>query len=150
MEDEDGDTQDSKDVKIPHGHITSISVMRDYRKLGIATKLMRAAQNAMQNVYGAQYVSLHVRVTNRAAITLYRDVLKYEISSVEEQYYADKEDAYDMNLFFTAEAKRAMKKKIAKKKSPVEEEKKEASSGAGNTISTQTEDFTKDSAAAGD
>ena len=38
MEDED-----EKNNKIPHGHITSISVLRDYRKLGIATKLMRAA-----------------------------------------------------------------------------------------------------------
>jgi len=37
MEDED-----DKGVKIPHGHITSISVLREYRKLGIATKLMRA------------------------------------------------------------------------------------------------------------
>lgn len=32
----------SKDF-VHHGHITSISVLRDYRKLGIATKLMRAA-----------------------------------------------------------------------------------------------------------
>ena len=34
---------DDKAKAIPHGHITSISVLRDYRKLGIATKLMRAA-----------------------------------------------------------------------------------------------------------
>jgi peptide alpha-N-acetyltransferase len=27
-----------------HGHITSISVLRPYRKLGIATKLMEAAR----------------------------------------------------------------------------------------------------------
>ena len=59
----------------------------------------------MQNVYGAQYVSLHVRVTNRAAITLYRDVLKYEVSSVADQYYADKEDAFDMKLFFNAKCR---------------------------------------------
>ena len=38
MEDED-----EKGAKIPHGHITSISVLREYRKLGIATKLMRAS-----------------------------------------------------------------------------------------------------------
>jgi len=30
---------------VPHGHITSISVLRDYRKLGIATKLMRASHH---------------------------------------------------------------------------------------------------------
>ena len=38
MEDEDEDKS-----SITHGHITSISVLREYRKLGIATKLMRAA-----------------------------------------------------------------------------------------------------------
>ena len=91
MEDED---------PIAHGHITSISVLRDYRKLGIATKLMRAAHTQMQTVYGAKYCSLHVRVSNRAALGMYSDVLKYEIIDTEIEYYADKEDAYDMVLFF--------------------------------------------------
>lgn len=30
--------------KIPHGHITSLSVMRTHRRLGIAEKLMRQAR----------------------------------------------------------------------------------------------------------
>jgi ribosomal protein S18 acetylase RimI-like enzyme len=38
------DRSQDKDF-IPHGHITSLSVLRDYRKLGIATKLMRAAHH---------------------------------------------------------------------------------------------------------
>lgn len=46
---------------IPHGHITSLSVLRDYRKLGIATKLMRAAHTNMIDIYGGKYCSLHVR-----------------------------------------------------------------------------------------
>ena len=84
----------------PHGHITSISVLRDYRKLGIATKLMRATHHQMQTVYGAKYCSLHVRESNRAALGMYADVLKYEIVDLEYEYYADKEHAYDMCLFF--------------------------------------------------
>ena len=36
---------EENEEEIPHGHITSISVLRDYRKLGIATKLMRAAHH---------------------------------------------------------------------------------------------------------
>ena len=40
MEDEDENTE--KPVG-SHGHITSISVLRSYRKLGLATKLMRAS-----------------------------------------------------------------------------------------------------------
>ena len=54
----------------------------------------------MYAVYNAKYVSLHVRVSNRAALSLYKDVLKYEVIDVEDEYYADKEDAYDMILFF--------------------------------------------------
>lgn len=33
-----------------HGHITSLAVLRTHRKLGLATKLMNAAQNAMEQV----------------------------------------------------------------------------------------------------
>merc|ERR1711990_685539 len=79
MEDEEVGKKDH----IMHGHITSISVLRDYRKLGVATKLMRATHHQMQTVYGAKYVSLHVRESNRAALGIYRDVLNYEIIDVE-------------------------------------------------------------------
>lgn len=54
----------------------------------------------MKTVYGAKYCSLHVRVSNRAALGMYADVLKYEIIDIENEYYADKEDAYDMVLFY--------------------------------------------------
>lgn len=54
----------------------------------------------MKTVYGAKYCSLHVRKSNRAALGMYSDVLKYEIVDLEIEYYADKEDAYDMCLFF--------------------------------------------------
>ena len=106
MEDDDlSQAELQKGVKMAHGHITSISVLRDYRKLGIATKLMRACHHAMKTVYKAKYVSLHVRVTNRAAFTLYKEVLGYETTSVAKEYYADKEDAYDMKLFFDPKAR---------------------------------------------
>ena len=78
---------------------------------------MRACHHAMKTVYRAKYCSLHVRVTNRAAFTLYHTVLGYEISSTASQYYADNEDAYDMKLWFDQKAK-------AKAANP-EEEKKE-------------------------
>ncbi|POW14385.1 hypothetical protein PSHT_07406 [Puccinia striiformis] len=53
----------------PHGHVTSISVLRTYRRLGLANKLMQQSQKAMRDVFGAKYVSLHVRKTNRAALS---------------------------------------------------------------------------------
>ncbi|KAI9314642.1 acyl-CoA N-acyltransferase [Dichotomocladium elegans] len=83
---------------VPHGHITSISVMRTYRRLGLAQKLMRQATSQMVEVFDAHYVSLHVRKTNRAAIGLYRDALKFEVHDIEKKYYADGEDAYAMRL----------------------------------------------------
>merc|ERR1711968_436938 len=36
-----------EDAEVPHGHITSLAVLRSHRKLGIAAKLMTAAQESM-------------------------------------------------------------------------------------------------------
>ncbi len=80
----------------PHGHITSLAVLREYRKLGLATRLMSTVQKIMLECYDAQYVSLHVRVSNKAALTLYKDTLGFQVHAVESKYYADQEDAYDM------------------------------------------------------
>jgi N-alpha-acetyltransferase 10/11 len=58
--------------------------------------------------YDAKYVSLHVRKSNRAALSLYRDTLGFMYCSppvgwsnvrlleIEKRYYADGEDAYSM------------------------------------------------------
>ncbi|KAI6784166.1 uncharacterized protein J7T54_004712 [Emericellopsis cladophorae] len=83
---------------VPHGHITSLSVMRTHRKLGIAEKLMRQSQLAMVETYQAKYVSLHVRVSNVAARHLYENTLGFTNEKVESKYYADKEDAFSMRL----------------------------------------------------
>ncbi|RYO96797.1 hypothetical protein DL764_007397 [Monosporascus ibericus] len=83
---------------VPHGHITSLSVMRTHRRLGIAEKLMRQSQLAMVETFGAQYVSLHVRVSNKAAIHLYTKTLGFDQEKTESKYYADGEDAFCMRL----------------------------------------------------
>jgi len=79
-----------------HGHITSLAVLRSHRKLGLATKLMLAAEQTMCECFGAKYVSLHVRRSNRAAIHLYTETLKFTVTDIEKKYYADGEDAFDM------------------------------------------------------
>lgn len=89
-----------EDAKEAHGHITSLAVLRTHRKLGLATKLMNAAQRAMQRVFKAEYVSLHVRKSNTAAFHLYTQTLGYEQHDIEAKYYADGEDAYDMRKPF--------------------------------------------------
>lgn len=52
----------------------------------------------MAESHRAHYVSLHVRVSNTAALRLYRDTLGFEVEKIESKYYADGEDAYAMHL----------------------------------------------------
>lgn len=134
MEDEDLE----KDEPV-HGHITSISVLRSHRKLGIATKLMRASQFAMRSIYDAEYCSLHVRVGNKAAIALYRDTLQFEVLKVEDKYYADGEDAYDMKAYLTKDGKKSQP-------TTVEEEKKEAAilEGSESTATSKSDNLAED------
>jgi hypothetical protein len=58
-------------------------------------------ERAMAETYQAKYVSLHVRVSNVAALHLYRDTLGFENDKVEAKYYADGEDAYSMRMDLT-------------------------------------------------
>ncbi|KAF2491238.1 acyl-CoA N-acyltransferase [Lophium mytilinum] len=83
---------------VQHGHITSLSVMRTHRRLGLAEKLMRQSQRAMAETFSAHYVSLHVRVSNTAALHLYRDTLGFTVDKTEAKYYADGEDAFSMRM----------------------------------------------------
>ncbi|KAF8904652.1 acyl-CoA N-acyltransferase [Mucidula mucida] len=92
------DMDDTAEPNETHGHVNSISVLRTYRRLGIARRLMLLSQEAMSTVYKATFVSLHVRKSNKAAIGLYRDTLGFEVAKVEKKYYGDGEDALSMRL----------------------------------------------------
>ena len=108
-----------------HGHITSLSVLRTHRKRGIATALMKRSQYEMEHVLGAEYVSLHVRKSNKAAYHLYSVTLRYQVNDVEKGYYADGEDAYDMRCYFHAQP-------------PIENDTKPHEDGT--TVTTTSED----------
>ncbi len=96
--------EDSKQGEI-QGQITSLSVLRTYRRLGVASKLMNHAINLMQEYYDADFVSLHVRVGNRPALILYHNNLGFDAKGLEKGYYADGEDAYRMRKYFKKEKK---------------------------------------------
>jgi ribosomal protein S18 acetylase RimI-like enzyme len=87
---------DEPDSTEQAAHITSLSVLRTHRRLGLANKLMNFAHDAMEMTQESDYVSLHVRVSNRAALGLYRDRLGYKVANTEVGYYADGENAYQM------------------------------------------------------
>jgi hypothetical protein len=52
----------------------------------------------MAETFNAQYVSLHVRMSNIAALNLYKETLGFSVDKVEAKYYADGEDAYSMRM----------------------------------------------------
>jgi len=85
----------------PHtqvGCINSLSVLRPYRRLGLAQKLMDITRDAMMREdITLSYLQLHVRKSNRAAQALYNK-LGYRYHGVEEKYYADDEDARIMRF----------------------------------------------------
>ncbi|GLE01592.1 hypothetical protein PINS_up010422 [Pythium insidiosum] len=119
-----------EEASVPHGHITSLAVLRTHRKCGIATKLMKAAQRAMVENFNAEYVSLHVREGNAAAIHLYRKTLEYQVYDIEKGYYADGEDAYDMRKPFTDKCNQAFASQVSKFKKILDE--KDAAAAAAN------------------
>jgi ribosomal-protein-alanine N-acetyltransferase len=80
---------------VKKGHVVSIAVMPEHRRKGVADALMTTAMEGMRK-YNAKQCYLEVRVTNEAAVGLYKK-LGFEISRTVRGYYADGEDAYVMS-----------------------------------------------------
>lgn len=88
---------DDDDRKKPtHGHVTSVAIYSRYRKLGIATKLLSYTHKTLKECFRAEYVSLNVRETNRAAHILYQKTLGYKFMNLDEAYYADGENGWTL------------------------------------------------------
>jgi catechol 2,3-dioxygenase-like lactoylglutathione lyase family enzyme len=81
----------------------------------------------MVETFGAHYVSLHVRVSNKAAIHLYRDTLGFKTEKTESKYYADGEDAYCMRLDLSH-----LREQLREEEEEEEGETKKKSDAAGN------------------
>ncbi|CAJ1014941.1 putative Acetyltransferase (GNAT) family/Acetyltransferase (GNAT) domain/FR47-like protein [Leishmania utingensis] len=127
-----GKMDDEEVAEKKHGHITSLAVLRSHRKLGIASRVMRATMKEMDAEYDAHYCSLHVRKTNDAALHLYQDTLGFRCVGVEEKYYMDEEDAYHMKSFFHQENPGSYvddHKRLIRKTVPVEVEGYAAATG---------------------
>nr|CAG4638087.1 EOG090X0ENV [Chydorus sphaericus] len=79
-----------------HGHVTALSVSPDYRRLGLAAKLMQGLEEISEKKQ-AYFVDLFVRVSNTVAINMYKN-LGYIIYRTVLEYYSGSpdEDAYDM------------------------------------------------------
>ncbi|MDR0471782.1 MAG: GNAT family N-acetyltransferase [Nitrososphaerota archaeon] len=76
------------------GHVVSIAVLPQYRRRGVAQAVIKKSLEGME-YYKAKQGFLEVRVTNEAAISLYKN-LGFEITRTINGYYSDGEDAYVM------------------------------------------------------
>ncbi len=81
------------------GHVISIAVLPEYRRRGIGRSLLAKALDSMKARKLEECV-LEVRVSNTAAINLYRK-LGFEIVSQIPFYYMDGEHAYLMKVKLT-------------------------------------------------
>ena len=79
---------------VKKGHIVSVAVVPQYRRKGIGEALVTKAMENMR-LYKAKQCFLEVRVTNTAAVDLYKK-LGFDVSRTFRSYYADGEDAYVM------------------------------------------------------
>ena len=95
------DKKEESELKVKKGHITSISIMRPYRKQGIATKLLKLIHKAINSLYDIKFVTLHTRFSNKAAVNLYLKAFGYEVVKIHKEYYGDGEDAYFMKKDLT-------------------------------------------------
>ena len=87
------------------GHVTSLAVLGEYRRKGLAAAMMDQLHLHMEQSHGAQSVGLHVRRSNDAATELYkRD--GYFVDEVIPCYYLDGEDAFYMKKRLAPPAKR--------------------------------------------
>eukprot|EP00920_Eleutheroschizon_duboscqi_P005776 GHVT01013594.1.p1 GENE.GHVT01013594.1~~GHVT01013594.1.p1 ORF type:complete len:157 (+),score=43.26 GHVT01013594.1:1148-1618(+) len=88
---------------------------------------MRLAHRAMAESFNSSYVSLHVRVTNRAAYSLYGKSLGYKVHETETEYYADREDAFSMRKYFSPELEKAERRRRGPGSRPAGEAEEDAS-----------------------
>ena len=80
---------------IKKGHVVSIAVLPRHQHKGIGRALMMKAMENM-GLYNTKLCFLEVRVSNKAAVRLYKN-LGFRVARVIRSYYVDREDAYVMS-----------------------------------------------------
>ncbi|KAG5652785.1 hypothetical protein H0H81_003665 [Sphagnurus paluster] len=87
-----------------HGHVTAITVAPEYRRLGLARKMMGILEMVSDEIYKGFFVDLYVRCANEVAIDMYEG-MGYSVYRRVREYYGnlgvgkggrDEEDAFDM------------------------------------------------------
>lgn len=97
----EGKDNGSYSPKERHGHVTAITIAPEYRRIGLAERMMRLLEDISARVYRAYFVDLFVRPSNFSAVTFY-EKLGYSVYRTVTQYYSGggkgnaDEDAFGM------------------------------------------------------
>merc|ERR1712159_283637 len=83
---------------IKRGYIAMLAIHSDYRRKGMATKLVSKSIETMQKQHGAEQVMLETEVTNEKALGLY-DRLGFMREERLYRYYLNGVDAYRLILY---------------------------------------------------
>ncbi|EFA86228.1 N-acetyltransferase [Heterostelium album PN500] len=78
-----------------HGHVTAVTVAPEYRRIGLADRLMNTLEEVSEKVHDAYFVDLFVRKSNTLAINMYTK-FGYTVYRTVLGYYSGEEDALDM------------------------------------------------------
>ena len=78
-----------------HGHVTAVTVAPEFRRLGLAQRLMKDLEEVSESVHDGFFVDLYVRKSNNVATGFYRK-LGYAVYREVIGYYSGEENAYDM------------------------------------------------------
>eukprot|EP00803_Ostreobium_quekettii_P002232 evm.model.scf_1004.2 EVM.evm.TU.scf_1004.2 scf_1004:22480-23007(-) len=78
-----------------HGHVTAVTVAPEYRRQGLARRLMDMLEETTDKVCQAYFVDLFVRASNSVAIGMY-EKMGYSLYRRVAAYYSGEEDAWDM------------------------------------------------------
>lgn len=102
-----------------HGHVTAVTVAPEFRKLGIARKLMTSLEEISERKK-CFFVDLFVRVSNVVAVSMYKKLGYVVYRRVLEYYSGDPdEDAFDMRKALSRDVE---KKSVIPLKHPVRPE----------------------------
>ena len=78
-----------------HGHVTAVTVAPEYRRQGLASRLMTELEDVSQYKYNGNFVDLFVRQSNSLAISMY-EKFGYRRYRTVLGYYSGEEHAFDM------------------------------------------------------
>lgn len=88
-----------------HGHVSAVTVSPEYRRLGLASRLMELLEELWDSTYKCYFVDLFVRKTNAVAIGMYR-AMGYIVYRTIINYYGGSDDAYDMRKALSRDTKK--------------------------------------------